>query len=271
MTFTTNLWNKTPDGFQLQEKVLGDTFSPSMVARGRASNVTLTSVMEKTIAFLPPSVGFRASSIAADYGATYVDVQDVQIKTHEGRYYDKLSALMADQPDGVEEVHVARLAVTAKTIQPGLLTEKVNRTSAMVPYTVARERSDNPVLVWNDQYDRSQYPGITARALKSAMNGDATALNFKEGASPREDEGASDSSNDGATDRHDMDYRVQVAVADIFFDIPTTQATYEHVLNTMERQSRERASKGLSEYTIEVETGTSMYGDDWTTLRVEEA
>ena len=145
-----------------------------------------------------------------------------------------------------------------------MLTEKVNRTSAMVPYTVARERSDNPVLVWNDQYDRAQYPGITAKGLKAAMNGEATALNFKDGASPRED--VSDSATEGPTD-----YRVQVAVADIFFDIPTTQDTYEHVLNTKRRESRERVSKGLPEYTIEVQTGTSMYGDDWTTLIVEEA
>ena len=107
MTYTTNLWNKTPDGFALQEKALGDTLSPSMIARGRASNVALTSVLEKTIAFLPPSVGFNASSIAADYGATYVSVEDVQIKTHDGRYYDKLSALMADQPAGVDEVRRA--------------------------------------------------------------------------------------------------------------------------------------------------------------------
>lgn len=264
MTYTTNLWNKTPDGFQLQEKALGDTFSPSMIARGRASNVALTSVMEKTIAFLPPSVGFAASSIAADYGAAYVSVEEVQIKTHDGKYYDKLSALMADQPDGVEEVRVARLAVTAKVIRPGLLTEKVDRTSAMAPYTVARERSDSPVLVWNDQYDRSQYPGITAQALKAAMNGEVTALNFAEGASARGD--VSESATDSP-----MDYRVQVSVADLFFDIPTTQATYEHVLNTMRRDSRERPSKGLPEYTIEVQTGTSMYGDDWTTLIVEEA
>ena len=180
MTYTTKMWNRTPYGFELQVKELGGTFSPSLVARSRPSNVALTSVIEKTVAFLPPSVGLEAGRIASEYGAAYADVEDVQIRTHDGRSYDKLSSLMAEQASDVQEMHVAQIAVTVKTVQPGSMSEKVSRTSGAVPFTIARERSSNPVLVWNDQYDRNDYPGISAQSIKSALNGDAAVVRFKE-------------------------------------------------------------------------------------------
>ncbi len=267
MTYTTNLWNRTPSGFELQEKELGGMFSPSMVTRGRASNVALTSVMEKTVAFLPSSVGFRASSIASDFGATYVDVEDLQVTTLDGKYHDKLSSLMADQPDDIDELHVARLAVTAKVIRPGSLTDRIDRVSGMVPFTVARERSDNPVLVWNDQYDRADYPGISAKALKAAVEGQATAVNFMDAGT--EDSGQAPEPSGEL--QEPVDYKLRVTVADMPFEIPTTADMYEYVLRRMKRKSRHLKAKGLRGYDIEIETGSYKRGGSWSTLIVREA
>ena len=183
-TITTTLWNKTSKGYYLEPKVLGDDFSPSFVVRGRPSNVALTTIFEKTPAFLPSELGFRSGSVASEFGATYADLEDVHIKNHEGRYFETLSKLMADQPDNIDEIHVASISITAKTISAGSLTDKVKRTSGAVPFVIGRENSSNPVLVWNDQYDRDAYPGITAATIKAAVNGESSAINFKEGATP---------------------------------------------------------------------------------------
>lgn len=267
MTYTTNLWNRTPSGFELQEKELGGMFSPSKVTRGRASNVALTGVMERTVAFLPSSVGFRASSIASDFGATYVDVEDLRVTTLDGKYHNKLSSLMADQPDDIDELHVARLSVTAKIIRPGSLTDRIDRVSGMVPFTVAREKSDNPVLVWNDPFDRSNYPGISAKALKAAVEGQATAVNFMD--ADNEDSGHSPAPSVGIEEP--VDYKLRVTVADVPFEILTTADMYEYVLRRMKRKSRDRKAKSQRGYDIEIETGSYSRGGSWSNLIVREA
>ena len=94
-TITTTLWNKTPKGYYLEPKVLGGDFSPSFVVRGRPSNVALTTIFEKNPAFLPPELGLRSGSVATALGVTYADLDEVFIKTHEGRYFETLSKLMA--------------------------------------------------------------------------------------------------------------------------------------------------------------------------------
>lgn len=141
----------------------------SIVGRARALNLAACFVLEKRISLFTPDIGFDAPDRASRAGATYFNVDSVQGR-YDGRYFDRLSDLSKMIPAGVTDITVQSLSVSIKMIRGGVLSEKMDHTYASVPFVVARENSANPVLVRNEQFDQQSYVGLTAKALKDAVN-----------------------------------------------------------------------------------------------------
>ena len=149
----------------------------SIVGRNRGVNLAACFALEKRVSFFGPEVGRDAPEIATRANATFFNIDTVQGQ-YNGRYFEKLSILSKMIPDGVLEITVESLNASIRLIRTGALSEKIDSKFAAVPFVVARESSDNPVLVRNEAFDQSKFLGVTANALMAAASGKAQSVEF---------------------------------------------------------------------------------------------
>ena len=179
MTYPVRTMIRTNNGLDFNGAVLGGDFSPSLVARGRLQNIAIGFVLNKNISFFNSSVGFVAGGIAEQLRVTYADIEHVRVKLPDRPFSEKLSDAVKGVDAGVSEVHVASIEVQVKLVESGSLSQKTRKLSKMVPFIVGRERTANPLLVWNDQFNREHYAGLKISDLKAALDGELEKIVFE--------------------------------------------------------------------------------------------